>query len=137
MSGTASPAGTPRTAASQDATAARLETAIAHLLTWGTRLAIGLVLLGVAGMAIAGVDPMAPGAQPAFSLARIPADIAALRPAGFLWAGLTMVVALPLGRVLVSGAGFLAAGDHRLAVVSLLVIAVIAVSVIAALGLQG
>jgi hypothetical protein len=48
-----------------------------------------------------------------------------------------LVVALPLGRVLVSGAGFLAAGDRRLALVSLLVLAVIAVSVLAALGLEG
>jgi uncharacterized membrane protein len=127
----------PRSAAAQAATAARIESGIARLLTWGTRLALGLVFLGVAGMVIDGVDPMAPGAQPAFSLARIPGDVMALRPGGFLWAGLTVLVALPLGRVLVSGAGFLAAGDRRLALVSLLVIAVIAVSVVAALGLQG
>jgi uncharacterized membrane protein len=61
----------------------------------------------------------------------------ALRPAGFLWAGLTVLVVLPIGRVLVSGAGFLAAGNRRLALVSALVIAVIAVSVVAALGLRG
>ena len=127
----------PRSAAVQAETASRIETGIARLLTWGTRVALGLVFLGVAGMALTGLDPMAPGAVPAFSLARIPGDIVALRPVGFLWAGLTMVVALPLGRVLVSGAGFLAAGDRRLALVSLLVLAVIAASVLAALGLQG
>ena len=127
----------PRSATAQAETAARIESGIARLLTWGTRVALGLVFLGVAGMVLTGVDPMAPGALPAYSAARIPGDMLALRPAGFLWAGLTVLVALPLGRVLVSGAGFLAAGDRRLALVSLLVITVIAVSVVAALHLQG
>ncbi len=124
-------------APSQAEVAARIETGIARLLTWGTRVALALVFVGVAGMVLTGVDPMARGTVPAFSLGRVPGDILALRPVGFLWAGLTMVVALPLGRVLVSGAGFLAAGDRRLALVSVLVLAVIAVSVIAALGLGG
>ena len=48
-----------------------------------------------------------------------------------------LVVALPLGRVIVSGAGFFAAGDRRLALVSVLVLVVIAVSIVAALGLEG
>ena len=135
MSGSTSPVARP--GPTQAEVAARIETGIARLLTWGTRIALALVFVGVAGMVLAGVDPMAPGALPPFSLGRIPGDILALRPVGFLWAGLTMVVALPLGRVLVSGAGFLAAGDRRLTLVSLLVLAVIAVSVIAALGLGG
>lgn len=117
-------------------TAARIEALAARLLTWGTRVALGLVLAGVAGMAAAGVDPITAPAPP-YSIAAIPAALLALRPEGFLWAGLTLVVGLPLGRVVVSGAGFLAAGDRRLALVSALVMLVIAVSVVAALGLRG
>ena len=116
--------------------AARLETRIARLLTLGTRLAIALVLVGVAGMLLTGVDPLAHGGVPPFSLAAIPGDILALRPQGFLWAGLVGVMALPIGRVIVSGTGFLAAGDRRLAIVSALVLLVIVASVVAALGLE-
>lgn len=123
-------------AATMRETAARLETLAARLLTWGTRVALSFVLVGVVGMLLTGVDPIS-APMPAYSLAAIPGDLLALRPEGFLWAGLTLVVALPLGRVIVSGAGFLAAGDRRLALVSVLVLLVIGVSVVAALGLGG
>jgi uncharacterized membrane protein len=99
-----------------------------------TPLALALVLVGVVGMFLAGTDPVrAP--QPADALGAIPGQVFALDPEGFLWAGLTLVVALPLGRVIVSGVGFLAAGDRRLALVSVLVLLVVGISVVAALGL--
>jgi uncharacterized membrane protein len=118
-------------------TAARLETIAARLLTYGTRLALGLTLIGVIGILLKGIDPFKAGAFPPYSLTAIPGQIASLQPEGFIWAGLTVLVALPLGRVVVSGAGFLAAGDRRLALVSVLVLLVIAASVAAALGLEG
>lgn len=118
-------------------TAARLETIAARLLTYGTRIALGLIFIGVVGILIKGIDPFTPGAFPPYSLTAIPGQIAALQPDGFIWAGLTVLVALPLGRVIVSGAGFLAAHDRRLALVSALVLLVIAASVVAALGLEG
>lgn len=121
----------PRTLA--DATY-RLERTVARLLGVGTWVAIGLVFAGVAGMLLSGVDPLSP-VVPAFSLVRIPGDLLALRPEGFLWAGLVTVMALPLGRVLVAGVGFLAAGDRRLAFVSACVMLVVTASVVAALGL--
>jgi len=125
----------PSTTPAQE-TAARLESLAARLLTWGTRVSMALILVGVLGMLASGVDPIT-AISPPFSLAAIPGQIAALEPAGFLWAGLIVLVVLPLGRVVVSGAGFLAAGDRRLALVSALVILVIAISIIAALGLEG
>jgi uncharacterized membrane protein len=117
-------------------TAARLESIAARLLTWGTRVAMVLIVVGVAGMVATGVDPIT-ATWPPFSLAAIPGQLASLQPVGFLWAGLIVMISLPIGRVIVSGAGFLAAGDRRLALVSALVILVIAVSIIAALGLEG
>jgi uncharacterized membrane protein len=122
--------------ASANETAARIESLAARLLTWGTRIALGFVFVGVMGMFLAGTDPIH-AAPPAYALAAIPGQVLALTPEGFLWAGLTLVVALPIGRVVVSGAGFLAAGDRRLALVSVLVLLVIGASVVAALGLQG
>ena len=119
------------------ASAARLETIAARLLTWGTRTALLFILAGVVGMTVAGVDPMAAGAFPPYSLTAIPGQLAALRPEGFIWTGLTLLVALPLGRVIVSGAGFFAARDRRLALVSVLVLLVICASVAAATSLEG
>ena len=126
----------PAPVATARETAARLESLAARLLTWGTRVAMALILVGVVGMALTGVDPISATA-PGFSLAAIPGLTLSLQPEGFLWAGLVVLVALPLGRVVVSGAGFLAAGDRRLALVSVLVILVIGISVVAALGRGG
>jgi uncharacterized membrane protein len=128
---TAPTAGAPR-----DAAAFALEAAVGRLLIVGTWLAMGLILAGVVLMFATGVDPFAHGAVPAFDPSQIVPDMLALRPAGFLWAGIVLVIALPIGRVVVAGVGFLAAGDGRLALVSLLVFLVVLVSIIAALGLE-
>ena len=122
--------------ASVDA-AVRIEGIISGLLRYGTYLAVVLVLAGVAGMLLTGVDPLAHGAAPAFDASSIPGDLLALRPRGFLWAGLVTVMALPVGRVVVAGLGFLAAGDRRLALVSGAVLLVVLASILAALAAGG
>ena len=123
-------------AAARDGAAFALEAAVGRLLIVGTWLAMGLILVGVALMFATGVDPFAHGTVPPFDPAQIVPDLLALQPEGFLWAGIVSVIALPIGRVVVAGVGFLAAGDRRLALVSLLVFLVVLVSIIAALGLE-
>jgi uncharacterized membrane protein len=117
-------------------TARRLESSIARILTIGTRVAVILVVIGVVLMLSAGIDPLT-SAFGAFSFAAIPGDLIALRPEGFLWAGLLLVMSMPVARVVVSGLGFLAAGNRRLALVSLLVVLVLVASVVAAQELGG
>jgi uncharacterized membrane protein len=117
-------------------TARRLESSIARMLTIGTRVAVVLVLIGVVAMLAKGIDPLT-AAYGGFSVTAIPGDLVALRPEGFLWTGLLVVMAMPVGRVVVSGIGFFAAGDRRLALVSLLVVLVLTASVIAAQALGG
>ena len=114
-----------------------IETAIARLLTVGTYLAIGLVLVGVVGMLRDGIDPLGHAAFPPFDLRQIPAEMLALEPAGFLWAGIVLVMCLPIGRVIVAGFGFLRVGDRRLALVSAGVVLVVFASIAAAIGLGG
>lgn len=114
-----------------------LETIVARLLIAGTWLAMGLVLVGVVLMLLDGVDPMAHGAIPPFDPGLIPAELAALRPLGFLWAGVVLIIALPIGRVIVAGLGYLAARDWRFALVSVAVLLVVLVSILAAIGLGG
>ncbi len=98
----------------------------------GTYLAVGLILVGVLGMVASGIDPMTHPPVAAFDLATVPGDIGALRPAGFIWAGILVVMALPIGRVVVAGAGFFAAGERRLALISVLVVLVVGLSIVAA-----
>jgi uncharacterized membrane protein len=124
-------------ARSAESVSSAIESTVARVLVIGTYVAIGLVLVGVLGMLASGVDPLAHGAVPPFDLGAIPSEILAGNPVGFLWAGLVLVLALPIGRVTVAGVGFLAAGDRRLAVVSLLVVLVVLVSIVAAQRLEG
>jgi uncharacterized membrane protein len=58
----------------------------------------------------------------------------ALQPAGFLWAGIVLIIALPIGRVIVAGVGFLTVHDRRMALISLLVLLVVLASIVAAVG---
>ncbi len=114
-----------------------MEAIVARMLVVGTWLAMALVLVGVLLMLASGVDPLAHGAIPPYQPAAIPGEIAAGRPAGFLWAGITVIVLLPIGRVVVSGLGFLAARDFRMAAISLAVLLVVGASVLAAVVLGG
>jgi uncharacterized membrane protein len=128
---------TPLPGAGRNETAERLETLTGRMLIAGTWVAMTLVLAGVALALATGVDLLSHGGIPPFSFTAIPGDLVALRPEGFLWAGIVLIVALPVGRVVVAGLGFLAARDGRLTLVSLLVLIVVLVSVLAALGLPG
>jgi len=105
-----------------------LERSIARLLTGGTYLSVGLLTVGVLLMLTGGISPLAPA--PPFDPAQIPADIVALRPAGFLWLGLLVVLATPLARVAASGIGFAVGGERRMAMVSVAILVVIAVGVV-------
>jgi uncharacterized membrane protein len=116
-------------------TAYAMEAAVARLLVVGTWLAMGLVLAGVILMLADGIDPLDHGAMPPFQLTAIPSQILALEPVGFLWAGIVLIIALPIGRVVVSGLGFLAARDLRMAGISLAVLVVVLVSVLSSIAL--
>jgi uncharacterized membrane protein len=113
-------------------TAYAIESVVARILVIGTWIAVGLILVGVLGMLAAGIDPMAHPPVMAFDLAAVPGDLVALRPAGFIWTGILVVMTLPVGRVVVAGAGFFAAGERRLALISALVILVVALSIVVA-----
>jgi len=103
----------------------------------GTWTAMVLVIAGVVLMFATGVDPMAHGGIPPYSLTAIPGQLLALEPEGFLWLGITLIIALPIGRVIVAGFGFLAVRDMRLVLISVAVLLVVLVSVVAAMGLEG
>jgi len=94
--------------------AARVEGWIARVLRAGTLLSVGLLAIGVALMSLAGWSPL-DATWPALDLGRIPGDLLALRPEGFLWLGLLTTLSTPLLRVAASVVGFLGAGERRMA----------------------
>jgi uncharacterized membrane protein len=109
-----------------------LERSVARLLSAGTYASIVLLAAGVVAMAAAGRSPLDAG--PGFDLGRIAPDLAALRPEGFLWLGVLLILATPSARVATSLVGYVRRGDRSMAVVSILILCVIALSVAVAIG---
>ena len=111
------------------------ERRIGRLLIGVTYAAVGLLLAGVLLMAAGGISPLDPG--PRLDLESLPAKIAALDPAGFLWLGLLAVIATPLSRVVAAAIGFGRAGDRSMVVVAVGILVVIALGVSSALASGG
>jgi len=111
-----------------DQRALDLDLTVAAILNAGTILAVAILATGVAAMAITGRSPLELP-FPALDLARLPADIVALRPEGFLWLGLLAVIATPLSRVAASLVGYVRQGERTMVVISLAILGVIAASV--------
>ncbi len=108
-----------------------LERRIGRLIIAVTYVSVVLILVGVLLMVAQGISPL--DAAPPFDVRQIPADVLALRPTGFLWLGLILVIATPISRVVVAGWSFGRRGDRLLFAVSVAVLVVIAVGVATAL----
>jgi uncharacterized membrane protein len=112
-----------------------LEPSIARLLTLGTYVAITLLAIGVVLLLASGLGPRSEDGG--LDVTRIPADLLALHPAGFIWLGLIAVVATPSARVATALVGYLRRGERDMVVVSLLILVVIAASVAIARVVEG
>jgi uncharacterized membrane protein len=108
--------------------AAALDRTVARVLQWGIGLSMALLAIGVVLMVAQGVDPLGPGPA-AFSLSAIPSGLASLDPAAYLWVGLIIAIATPSLRVVASLIGFARTGQRRMVLISVAILAVIAVSV--------
>jgi uncharacterized membrane protein len=114
--------------AARAARAAGLEGGIARLLQTGTYVAIVLVAAGVVLMLVHGLSPR--DTAPGLDAGRIVADLIALRPEGFLWAGLLVVMLTPAARVGLALVGYARDGEREMMIVSLLILVVIAIGII-------
>ena len=112
-----------------------LEHSIGQVLTVGTYASVVFLAVGVVLLLVAGIGPLSGG--PAFDLGSLAGDVVALRPAGFIWLGLLVVVATPSARVAASLVGYTRRGERTMTIVSVLILVVIAVSVGLAKGLEG
>jgi uncharacterized membrane protein len=113
----------------------RIELTIAGILGVTTVVAMALLLTGVALMVASGVS-FESATYPVFDPARVLDDILALRPEGFLWAGIVVVVLTPVLRVVGELVGFALRRDRTMALVAAAILVVVAVSVITALVLE-
>jgi uncharacterized membrane protein len=113
------------------ADAGGLESALGRVLQVGTYVSIALVAIGVVLFIGRGGSPLDP--ELPFDLARLPGDLVALRPEGFLWLGIVGVVATPGLRVLGALIGFARRGERTMVVVAFLILVVVALGVIAGL----
>jgi uncharacterized membrane protein len=107
------------------------ERRLGRLLIVVTYVAVALLAIGVGLLLVAGISPLAGG--PPLDPAGLLADLLALDPAGFLWLGILVVIATPLSRVVGAAAGFIGRGERLMAVVSVAILGVIALSVLTAL----
>ena len=107
------------------------EGAIGRLLIVLTYVAVTLLVVGVALMVALGLSPLSGG--PRLDLARLPADIAALAPHGFLWLGLLAVIATPITRVVAAAVAYGRTGDPTMVLVAIAILAVIALSITSAI----
>jgi uncharacterized membrane protein len=104
---------------------------IGRLLIAVTYVAVALLSVGVLLMLAAGISPLAGG--PPLDPSQLLADLAALEPAAFLWLGILAVIATPISRVIVAAVGFVRLGDRWMVVISLGILAVIALAIASAL----
>jgi uncharacterized membrane protein len=96
---------------------------------------VGLLAIGVVLMAAAGRSPLDPTFPP-LDFARLPSDLLALRPEGFLWLGLLCVILTPTSRVVASLFGYVRDADRTMVLISLGILAVIAASVVVSIAVQ-
>ncbi len=120
------------TADPQPGLPADLDRSIARLLTYGTYVSVGLLGIGTILMFAGRIAPLAGG--PPFQPELIVDDVVHLRAAGFMWLGLVAVIATPTARVVAALIGFVRRGERTMALVSALILAVIALSVVLAKG---
>lgn len=112
-----------------------LERRVGRLITVGTYAAVALLAAGVVVLLAAGRSPLEGG--PELEPGRLLADLAALRPEGFLWLGLLAVIATPAARVAVALVGYALRGERVMVLVSAAILAVIAASVALGIGAEG
>ena len=117
--------------APSDARAAAAEYLIGRLLIAMTYVAVGLLVVGVVLMIADGISPLSGG--PGLDLATLGSQLVALDPAAFLWLGLLVVVATPIGRVIVAGIAYARQADWLMVAIALGILAIIAIGVGSAL----
>jgi uncharacterized membrane protein len=113
------------------ARAAAAEYRIGRLLIAMTYVAVGLLVVGVVLMIADGISPLSGG--PGLDLATLGSQLLAPDPAAYLWLGLMVVVATPIGRVIVAGIAYAGQADWLMVAIAIGILAIIVIGVGSAL----
>ncbi|MGZ9276188.1 MAG: DUF1634 domain-containing protein [Candidatus Limnocylindrales bacterium] len=114
----------------------RIEGRIARVLSIGAVIAVVLLVVGIGLMVASGIEPDR-AVFPVFDPARLVGDLVTLRPEGFLWAGILVVIATPVIRVIGELVGFAIRGDRTMAAVAAAILVIVTASVAVAVILEG
>ena len=106
-----------------------LERAIGRVLVLGALVGVGLLLVGVGLMVAGGIAPTS-GTATGFDLGRLGPDLLAGRVDGFLWAGIAVLIATPVVRVVGELAAFAWRRDPVMTAVAAGILAVIVLGVV-------
>ncbi len=104
------------------------ETAIGRMIIVITYVAVVLLLAGVVLMALAGISPLDGG--PRLDLGAVVAGVGRLEPDGFLWLGLTAVIATPVARVIAAAVAAARLGDRGMLGLAIAILGVIGLAVV-------
>jgi uncharacterized membrane protein len=110
---------------------ADLEPALARVLQAGTYVSIALVAAGTLLLIAGGISPLAE--SPPLRIDRLPGDLAARLPAGFLWLGILGICATPALRVAGALVGFWRRGERAMVLVAFLILAVVGAGIVVGL----
>ena len=110
------------------------DSTIGRLMIVMTYIAVALLGIGVLLMVVDGISPLVGG--PAFDATLVFDELRAGIPAGFLWAGLVVVIATPIARVAVSSVGFAREGQWRMVAVGLGLLAIILIGIVSSIALE-
>jgi uncharacterized membrane protein len=112
-----------------DATAAALERTIGRVLVVGALVGVAFLLVGVGLMVADGISPTS-GTATGFDATRLVSDLLAGRPEGFLWAGIAVLIATPVVRVVGELAAFAYRRDRVMAAVAAAILGIICLGVV-------
>lgn len=102
------------------------ERRLGRLMIVLTYVAVGFLAVGVILMVRAEVSPMAEA--PPFDPRQVWSDLLTLQPDGYLWTGLLIVIVTPISRVAGAAVGYVQRREPIMALVSVAILAVIAIS---------
>lgn len=111
------------------------DSTIGRLLIAMTYVAVALLAIGVALMAVHGISPLDGG--PAFDPTVLWTELRQGVPAGFLWLGLSAVIATPIVRVAVASVGYARDGRWHMVGVGVGILTVILVGVVTSIVMRG
>ena len=110
------------------------DSTLGRLMIAMTYVAVGLLIVGVALMAVNGISPL--DGAPTFDGGSIWAEVRAGTPVGFLSLGLVVVIATPIVRVAAASVGYAREGRWQMVGIGAGILAIIAIGIVTSIAME-